>query len=370
MKKHLGLFFTRGVSLGTWAQVGNLTRELAIYKRLVERGYEVSFVTYGDSSDLDFVQSLEGIKVICNDKGLSPEEYETGMIHIHKGRFREFTVIKTNQIFGADIALNVAKTFSKPFIARCGYLWSYNAAKEYGADSAEAQQADRIERLAFSEADAISVTTQAMKMNVAVRLPDCESRISIIPNYVDTDLFKPMGCDRVSNQILFIGRIAPEKNLLSLFEAIRPLDVRLVIIGDGPQRKELESGFPDLKNKVSWLGNIPNMELPFHINRSAIYILPSLYEGHPKALIEAMACAVPVIGCNSPGIREIIRPLESGLLSEPDPQSLRSAIEHLITNQKLAQKLGNQAREFILESYSLDNVIKLEMQILPKATML
>lgn len=369
MKKHLGLFFTRGVSLGTWAQVGNLTRELAIYKRLVEHGYEVSFVTYGDSSDLDFVKSLQGVKVICNENGLSSEEYETGMAHIHEGRFREFSVIKTNQIYGADIALNVAKTFSKPFIARCGYLWSYNAAKEYGIDSAVAREADRIERLAFAQADAISVTTQAMKMNVAGRLPDCESRISIIPNYVDTDLFKPMDCDRVSNQILFVGRVAPEKNLLSLFQAIRPLDVRLVIIGDGPQRKELENGFPDLKNKVSWLGNIPNSELPFHINRSAIYILPSLYEGHPKALIEAMACAVPVIGCNSPGIREIIRPLESGLLSEPDPQSLKFAIDYLINNPGHAKKLGEQARKLILESYSLDNVIKLEMQILSKATM-
>ncbi len=364
MKKHLGLFFTKGVSLGTWAQVGNLTRELAIYKRLVRRGWDVSFVTYGDASDHEYSESLEGINIVCNEEGISPEVYEAELVNIHGERFKEFSIIKTNQMYGADIALGVAKKFSRPFIARCGYLWSVNSAKENGSDSEKAIEADRVERQAFSEADAISLTTDAMKADVVRRLPQCESKIRIIPNYVDTSTFKPMDCEKIRNQIIFVGRIAPEKNLSALFEAIRPLDVKLVIIGDGPQRKELEDRFPDLSDKVSWLGNLPNSELPLQINRSAIFALPSFYEGHPKALIEAMACGIAVIGCNSPGVREIIRHGQTGLLSDPDFESIRSAIEKLLNLTDLADILGGNASKYIQESFSLDEIERLEIKML------
>lgn len=367
MKKHLGLFFTRGVSLGTWAQVGNLTRELAIYKRLIRHGYDVSFVTYGDKSDLEYTDSLQGINVLCNESGLEPERYENELAEIHAASFREFSVIKTNQMYGADMALNVARKFSKPFVARCGYLWSVNSAKEHGADSEKTREADRIERLAFSAADAICLTTEAMKQNVLRRLPECENKIRIIPNYVDTDTFKPIECQKLRNQVIFVGRIAPEKNLASLFEAIRPLDARLVIIGDGPQRKELEERFPDLAQKIFWLGNLPNSELPLHISRSAIFALPSFYEGHPKALIEAMSCATPVIGCDSPGVREIIKHCDTGLLCPSDPENIRLSIEKLLNDVELASSLGSSARRFICDNFSLDKIEELEIHLLSEA---
>ena len=365
MKKHLGLFFTKGVSLAMWAQVGNLTRELAIYKRLLKHGYEVSFVTYGDKSDLEYSDSLGGIRVVCNETGLSPEQYEDDLTEIHEQKFREFSVIKTNQMFGADIALRAAQKFSKPFVARCGYLWSVNSAKENGAESEKAREADRVERLAFSSAHRISLTTEAMKRDVLRRLPECESKIRIIPNYVDTETFRPSSeCERIPNQIIFIGRIAPEKNLASLFKAISSLDVKLVLIGDGPQRKELETDFPELQHKLTWLGNLPNRELPLHINRSSIFVLPSLYEGHPKALIEAMACAVPVIGCDSPGVREIVKDLETGILCSSDSDSIRQSINRLMDDAGLASGLGAAARQFICDCFSLDKIEKLELQLL------
>ncbi len=364
MKKHVGLFFTRGVSLGTWAQVGNLTRELAIYERLVERGYEVSFVTYGDKTDLDYSDGLGGVKLLCNEGGLDPEEYEKRLISVHGNKFEQFSVIKTNQMYGADIALHIAKKLSRPFIARCGYLWSVNAAKEHGEASERSIEADRIERLAFSNADAISVTTEAMKRNVIGRLPDCNNKIRVIPNYVDTGAFRSIECGKIPNQIIFVGRIAPEKNLVSLFEAIRGMDVRLVIIGDGPQKKELETKYADLGERIEWVGNLPNSELPAHINRSAIFVLPSLYEGHPKALIEAMSCETPVIGCDSPGVREIVSNMENGLLCGHASEQIRQALQLLLTDPELGKRLGSNARRFIVDNYALDKITEMEIQML------
>ncbi|MDD3471566.1 MAG: glycosyltransferase family 4 protein [Syntrophaceae bacterium] len=364
MKKHLGLFFTRYVSLGTWSQVGNLTRELALYKRLVENGFDVSFVTYGDASDLQYSGVLGGIRVICNETGLSPQEYEVQMFKIHENKFRDFSAIKTNQMYGADLALNVAQKLAKPFVARCGYLWSVNTTKENGAKSEKSLEAHRVERIVFSEADVICLTTEEMKRNVLGRLPGCEGKIRIIPNYVETDRFKPLKCRKEPKQIIFVGRIAPEKNLVSLFEAIRNLQVRLILIGDGPQREELAVRFSDLSDKVIWMGNLPNSELPFHLNSSSIFVLPSLYEGHPKALIEAMACQIPVIGCDSPGIREIIQNHKNGILCGHGHEEISRSIQYLLDHQDLANSLARNARNYVVDHYALDKIVEMECDML------
>ena len=84
------------------------------------------------------------------------------------------------------------------------------------------------------------------------------------------------------------------------------------------------------RSKLIWEGGIPNSELPGYINKAKAFVLPSIYEGHPKALIEAMACSIPVIGCDSPGIKEIIGNGSNGLLCATTPGSLRNAINKVL----------------------------------------
>ena len=72
-------------------------------------------------------------------------------------------VVKSNQVQGADTALAAARLRNKPFIARCGYLPSDNIEREHGADSPQAIQAEGLERLVFSQADRVVVTTAAIR---------------------------------------------------------------------------------------------------------------------------------------------------------------------------------------------------------------
>ena len=72
----LVLFFTRGVSLRTWDQVGMFEREVAIYQRLQEHGVQMAFVTYGDASDLRYAGRIPGIRILCNRWGLSRWRYD------------------------------------------------------------------------------------------------------------------------------------------------------------------------------------------------------------------------------------------------------------------------------------------------------
>ena len=83
MKPHLVLFFTRGVSLRTWSMVGMLDREVALYNYLGKKGFQVSFVTYGDSSDLSYSGRLGDIRILCNESNLPPGLYENLLFAVH-----------------------------------------------------------------------------------------------------------------------------------------------------------------------------------------------------------------------------------------------------------------------------------------------
>jgi len=360
----LVLFFTRGVSLRTWAMIGLLEREVALYLRLLNRGFRVDFVTYGGSSDLEYAEKLPGIRILCNEEDRPWEEYEQRLLELHKDALQHCHVMKTNQSYGAELVLEAATAFAKGFVARCGYMWSQNAEREHGYDSDQAREARRVEHKVFSAADRVIVTTPAMRDDVIRRVPEAASRTAVVPNYVDTDLFRPLDVPRERKSLIFIGRIAPEKNLEALLTAVRSLDVELILIGEGKLRPHLQEKFGSLDGRVTWEGNIPNSRLPEYVNRAGLFILPSRYEGHPKSLLEAMACGVPVIGADSPGIREIIRHGETGYLCGTDAASMQAAISEVIFRPDLAAYMGANARRFIEDEYSLDKIVDLEAALL------
>ena len=370
MNIHLVLFFTRGVSLRTWSMMGMLEREVAIYKRLVRRGFEVTFVTYGSAADLVYAEKVDGIRILCNQTDLPPEVYENSLCSLHRDTLDSCHIIKTNQIYGADLALAASQVFQKPLVARCGYMWSQNAAREHGIDSEAAIHAREIEEKVFRGANRVVVTTPAMRSDVLRRIPDAAPKIAVIPNYVDTDVFRPDCAVRDESTLIFVGRIAPEKNLPALLEAIQPLEVRLTLIGEGKIRPELQQRFASLDGRISWEGNVPNSELPRYLNRAGLFILPSFYEGHPKALIEAMACGLPVIGADSPGIRELIRHEETGYLCAGDPASIRNAIQDLLARPTLAARMGRNARQYVMGNYALDRIAESEVALLEETARL
>ncbi len=347
-----------------------LEREIAIYKRLLRCGFQVSFLTYGSEADLSYSGKMNGIRILCNQAGIPPEIYENTLCSVHRDSLDTCHVIKTNQIYGAELALSASQVFQKPLVARCGYMWSQNASREHGANSEAAIHAREVEEKVFRGANRVVVTTPAMREDVLRRIPDAALKLAVIPNYVDTDVFRPYSEIRDETTLIFVGRIAPEKNLSALLEAIQPLQVRLILIGEGKIRPELQGRFASLDGRISWEGNVPNSKLPEYLNRAGLFILPSLYEGHPKALIEAMACGLPVIGADSPGIRELIRHGETGYLCGSDPASIRNAIQELLASPTLGARMGPNARQYVMANYSLDRIAGLELALLKEVARL
>lgn len=376
----LTLFFTSGISLQTWYQQGMIDREIALYQRLQQKGIDITFITYGNKSDRDLAHLIPNIKILCNSWNLPQSKYQRWLHLIHASWLLKTDIIKTNQTNGADIALKTAKFWRKPLIARCGYMWSEFTATQKGQDSPEYQRVNNIETEVFNSAKKVIVTTPMMAEDIKQRIPRASPHTVIIPNYVESDRFCPqdniniaIGYGEATSpslaikpdfDLVFVGRIAPQKNITALLEAIVPLDVSLLVIGNGQLKESLQQKFAHLGDRICWQGNISNRELPNYLHRGKVFILPSHYEGHPKALIEAMSCGLSIIAGNSPGIKEIITHGKNGWLCNTDAESIRNGIQELLAQPQLRAKLGRNAHQYAKDNYALDNIVNTELQLL------
>ena len=92
------------------------------------------------------------------------------------------------------------------------------------------------------------------------------------------------------------------------------------------------------------------------LNRAEVFALPSKYEGNPKALLEAMACELPVIGVDAPGVRDVIQHGVNGMLCAQSEQDIATAIRTLLADASLRNRLGCQARLYVTDHHSQENI--------------
>ena len=167
---------------------------------------------------------------------------------------------------------------------------------------------------------------------------------------------------------LIIGTIAnfyPTKGLQYLIEAFSTLNAQhstlnasLVIIGDGPERKKIELRIKDaeLQNSVFLTGRIPDAHR--YLKVFDIFVLPSVKEGFPWALLEAMSAKLPVIATVVGANPEIIENDKNGLLVPPaDSTAIAEALERLVKNESLRHEFGIQAHQTVLHRFSLNRMI-------------
>ncbi|MBP1691214.1 MAG: glycosyltransferase [Bacteroidetes bacterium] len=363
-RTRLALFFTRGVSLRAWDQIGMLDREMALYKRLRDCGIDVTLVTYGGSEDLSYSQQFPGIRILANSAGLPQDQYEAAIEQIHAVPLAQIDLFKSNQTNGADVALRVARHFGRPLVARCGYMWSSFAAMEGGDQNETTRRARAAEEFVFTNAARVVVTTPDMAADLASRLPETAKKIVVIPNYVDTERFSPAPVSAYRWDVLFVGRLVPQKNIAALLDALAPLPLRLGIVGQGPLEAQLREHPASQMGKVDWLGRVPSQQLVEYFRSSRVFVLPSLFEGHPKTLLEAMASGVPVVGTNVPGIANVVIHEHNGLLCPPTSEGIRFAVQRMLSDARLAAKLALNARSFVVEHCALDHIVEREAALL------
>ncbi|HEX2121129.1 MAG TPA: glycosyltransferase family 4 protein [Thermoanaerobaculia bacterium] len=181
-----------------------------------------------------------------------------------------------------------------------------------------------------------------------------DDRIAIVPNGVGprdigVDDDHPRRFDGVPLSLLFVGRLAVEKGIGDLLEAMRMLpDVRLSIAGQGP----LEASLPRLPN-VTFLGAVPRAQLGALYRAADVLVAPSISEALPMVVLEALAAGTPVVACPAGDIPLVVRDGENGLLVPPrDPQALANAIRSLAADRGRLRALAANARPSVLPRFS------------------
>lgn len=359
----LVLIFTCGVSLEGWFKSGILDREVKPYLVLANNFQEIVFFTYGTESDLLFgKQWPTNVKIIPQRLRVWPFVYSLILPLYSRKWMRGHTILKTNQMAGAWLAVLARLLYRKKLVVRCGYEWSAflesqrrNAAKRFIVSL--------VEWITYKVADVVVLTSEADKRFVREKYRLPEQKIKVIPNYIDTDLFCPSGGGGEEGRVLFVGRLVKEKNLFSLIEAVAGTRCTLIMVGQGSMENELRAFSQKTRAQVVFKGIIDNSRLPAEYNQASMFILPSTHEGCPKALLEAMSCGLPCIGSDVHGIKSIIDHRENGFLCHTDTDSIRRAIVELSGDAPLRQRLSANARKTIVDKYGLDKAVGAETQI-------
>ena len=145
--------------------------------------------------------------------------------------------------------------------------------------------------------------------------------------------------------------MAPEKNLVFLVESLAPLlregKARLVFVGDGPGRGEIEKCVADLDlgERVVMAGARPHGDTPRYYAAADLFLMPSVTEVNPLTLGEALAAGTPVVAVDSFSAREIIVPGKTGLIVPRDAQAFLVAVRDLLTQTEQLQAMGMRARD-------------------------
>lgn len=210
------------------------------------------------------------------------------------------------------------------------------------------------------QASTIIVCLTRADARQVVRLGCPASKISLIPNPVDADLFKPCPKNEQDNLVVWVGRIVPEKGLEYLIDAAKLVqhhinDVRFVLVGDGPMRNKLEYLIKDrgLSKIVSLIGSLDHRRVADMLAKASIFAFPSLKEGMPRAVLEAMATGKAVVASDIPGMDEIIEHGFNGVLVQPkNAGALGDTIITLLNDNKLRNRLGRNARKTILKFFT------------------
>lgn len=238
-----------------------------------------------------------------------------------------------------------------------------------------------IRRISFRAASRLVCVSQELKAHYCRLIGTAAERFEVIPNGVDTDLYRPDPAARTGirrqlgiagDTIVLgtVGRLDPVKNQQALLRAaervIREgLNARVVLIGDGVCRgalNELVVASSELQGRVSFMGD--RNDVPSLLNAFDIFVLPSLSEGMSNTLLEAMATALPVVASAAGGNPEVV---EDGLSGKLFPASQTEALSRILTrlvrDAHERSELGVAARERVQRQFSFAATVEKYAQL-------
>jgi glycosyltransferase involved in cell wall biosynthesis len=196
------------------------------------------------------------------------------------------------------------------------------------------------------------------------------SDIEVVANGVDVSRFRPGGDEKPEiarhdgPSVLFVGRLSRGKCPKDALDIIERLseehpDAALFFCGDGDLREELERAVErrDLREHVSFLGHVPYESMPSVYRAGEVLVLPSIAEGFPRTVLEALACRTPVVATNLEQMRDVLErtgvPVEHG-----EVEGFAEAISGLIENREQREAYGERGRRLVEDQFSWTDTVR------------
>ena len=216
-----------------------------------------------------------------------------------------------------------------------------------------------------------------------------QQKIVWMPNPVDTDEFRPAhpnetaswrerhGISPQSTVAIYVGRLSREKGLTELLRgfaraARRVPEAMLVLVGDGPQRGELEGLAQELclgRDRIRFTGRVDLHQVPFWLQASDLFTLLSPNEGLSCALLEGMASGLASVVSDIPANRQLIDNQVHGLtIPFDDEAAAEEAFLHLLGDAELRKRMGEAARNRAVGDYSTGRVVERYETMLAEVT--
>ena len=216
-------------------------------------------------------------------------------------------------------------------------------------------------------ADAILTMSKIEKEQILENFKVDENQILLLPNAVldetlDLARFKRLDYEKDVFTLIYAGDLEPWKAVDDLITALKIVrkkidNIELMIVGEGTQKKKLEKmarGLP-----VWFTGYLPHKQALIRIAEANAFVMPSIWEGLPTVILEAMAAKTPVISTSVGAIPEVVKDEETGLLVEPaNPKALADAIYKLWKNQDLAEEIMNKSYNKVKRQYTFSRVAR------------
>ena len=229
-----------------------------------------------------------------------------------------------------------------------------------------------LRRLIFRNSNAVIANSEGLRKLAETADP---FPVKVIPNGVDVEFFTPPKT-RIKNNVpfklLFAGRFQKQKNLFFLLDEMNILAkeiqevFELHIVGNGPLGESLKkhANTMEIREKIFWHNWCSKDELKKKYQQADCLVNPSLYEGMPNVVLEAMACALPVVASRVAGNESVVKHGETGLLFELNrPEEFRQAVATIIMEIEQGFRMGQKGRARVENRFSWNRMAQEYIQL-------
>ena len=372
----LGTQDTGGMSV----YIRELSRQLGL------RGHCVDIYTRagGGHASGGVLRISENVRLIPLELGPGAEAPKTAL-HLHLARFfeamerfrrldgRRYEVIHSHYWLSGRVGQWARRAWGSPHLTTFHTLAAMK--DRVCGPGSEPEIRSAAERELAAACDRILVTSGRERDNLIRHYGAEADRIAVVPCGVDLDRFRPVdrtvarrqiGVDAEKPLVLYVGRLAPEKGLERLIQAVARLDhvsgLQLIVAGgdgehDAARRRMAEwCRSCGIAGRVTFKGRVEQCELPLFYSAADLLALPSAYESFGMVALEALACGTPVAATRVGAMEDLLRiPVNGRLADDFRPSSLAAAIEALLRDRGGAPRSAEAVRRSVL-SYDWSRV--------------